>query len=92
MIVIGECGADILTTPLGIIKVDDPLGEHDSNIPLAHTHMPSISRTDKQNNDFTSTALHLFYLEDTFILLHFKYYRAVAQTENITLTLGQLGV
>ena len=48
--------------------------------------MPSISRTDKQNNGFTSTALHLFYLEYTFILLHFKYYRAVAQVENITLT------
>ena len=48
--------------------------------------MPSISRTDKQNNDFTSTALHLFYLEYTFISLHFKYYRAVAQIENITLT------
>ena len=50
--------------------------------------MPSISRTDKQKNDFTSTALHLFYLEYTFILLHFKYYRAVAQIENITIALG----
>ena len=47
--------------------------------------MPSILRTDKQS-DFTSTALHLFYLEYTFILLPFKYCRAVAQIENITLT------
>ena len=86
LIVIGECGADILITPKGIIKVDNPLGEYYSNIPLAHTHIPSISRTDKQNNDFTSTALHLFYLWYTFILLLFKYYRGVAQIENIPLT------
>ena len=80
--------ADILIAPKGIIKVDNSLGEYYSNIPLAHTHMPSISRTDKQNTDFTSTALHLFYLENTFILFHFKYYRAIAQIENITLALG----
>ena len=68
--------------------MDNPLGKYYSDIPLAHTHMPSISRTDKQYNDFTSTVLHLFYLEYTFIWLHFKYYSAVAQIENFTLALG----
>ena len=38
----GECGADNLVTPKGVIKVDNPLGEYYSNIPLAHTHIPNI--------------------------------------------------
>ena len=43
LIIAGDCGADILTTPQGIIKVVNPLGEYYSNIPLARTHMPTLN-------------------------------------------------
>ena len=43
-------------------KVDNPPGEYYSNIPLAHTHMPSISRTEilslfLANNSLSSTTI-----------------------------------
>ena len=52
----------ILITPRGLLKLII-LGVNITVIfPLAPSLMPSISHTDKQNKDFTSTALPLFYL------------------------------
>ena len=60
MIVTGECGADILIAPLGIIKVDNALCEYYSNIPLAHTHMlPFHALTNKTTIKFNSVAFIL---------------------------------